>query len=88
MIKWILLLLVALLLAVGSIHSIPVIDVAVQGREPNHAAPRPLHAEAENLARFTLQPLTAVPLKHHWLHPLRMTFSIDSIGIYHRNRLL
>ncbi|MCX7787857.1 MAG: hypothetical protein N2442_09180 [Spirochaetes bacterium] len=73
----------------GSLHSIPVIDIAVQGREPKLTSPaRSPHPVLDNHAHFTLKSLTTFPEKQHWLHPLRMTFSIDSIGIYYRNRLL
>ncbi|GAB4367588.1 MAG: hypothetical protein Kow009_04510 [Spirochaetales bacterium] len=88
MIKWILLLLIASLPAVGKIHSIPIIDVSVKGRESNHTDPRATYTKAENRALFMLQPLTAVPLKNPSVHPLRMTFSIDSIGTYHMSRFL
>ncbi len=89
MIKWILFLLSIFILTVGNIHSIPIIDVSVQGREPNSPPPaRVIHLESEYQAQFTLNPFTTIPMKHHWLHPMRMTFSIDSVGIYYRNRLL
>lgn len=94
MIKWILFLIVLFFLTSGSTVSIPIIDVLVQGHEyPPHQyklLQSEMHnqIEPETHARFTLRSITTQPVKHRWMRPLRMTFSIDSLGIYYRNRLL
>jgi len=94
MIKLMLCLLVLFFSIAGSATSIPIIDVLVQGHEtpPSHPLLRQPEMynqiEPATQARFTLHSLISQSARHHWVRPLRMTFSIDSLGIYHRNRLL
>jgi len=94
MIKWILFLIVLFFLTAGSTVSIPIIDVLVQGHEYPPSQHKLFQSEMRNQiepethARFTLHSLITQSTRQHWVRPLRMTFSIDSLGIYHRNRLL
>ena len=86
MMKWIFFLLAGFILAVGQLQSIPVIDITVQD---HGIIPTLFHGtETATVSKFTLNPLTTLSVKHRKLNPLRMTFSIDSAGIYYRNRQL